>query len=362
MKVTIFYTNDFLIYEVRDLVIGDNHFGIKTNSVQWLDFQLKFYKEQIYKLLKENYYSRVVILGDLFDIRYAVNQQIGYEVKCLIREMVDTFNNVAFYIIAGNHDYYSPDVHYSQYNIYNLLFGYEFLELHRNLYIVHNDYLIEEGTIFAPWYWTENEEKFDELIKVINNYTEEEIKTIYCHSDLATWEGDGRLEKKPKGLAVVSGHIHNSWIDEKNKLYNIGSAFAINFNDVNNDKYIWDFDSDTHRIYNKFKNVTTPRFIQFSNEDIFTITSGDMEMCHVRLFINTDNINKAQYIERLAEIKKTFDYLSIKILTVNSNIIEEAEGKPLDTNITDFIENNIPDDLKEKYNYIKEIVNSKEEE
>ena len=52
--------------------------------------------------IKKNNYNRVVFLGDIFDIRYSINTQVGMKVKNLVRYMSKTFNKVEFYFIAGN--------------------------------------------------------------------------------------------------------------------------------------------------------------------------------------------------------------------------------------------------------------------
>ena len=348
---------------MKDLIIGDCHFGIKNNSTQWLEYQIKFFKEQFIPELSKNSYDRVIFLGDIFDIRYAINQYIGYEVKWMFREFSDKFPDVSFYIVAGNHDYYSPDKDYSKYNAYNLLFGYEFTSIHKNIKIIQDEYFIEDKTVFAPWYATENSENFKAMIDKINSMPENERPNImYCHSDLATWPIDGRLEIKPKDMFIISGHIHNMQQDSNNNLYNIGSMFPINFSDVDTKKYFYCFDTDEMKFKEAFENVTTPRFIQFNNEEIFILQPNDLSNSYVRIFISSENINKAKYIERLTEIKKTFDYISIKIQTINQNILDNLENVEINSNITDFIHSNIPENLLNKYEYVKNIVETKDNE
>ena len=53
--------------------------------------------------------------------------------------MLLKFPNVMFYMIAGNHDYYSPLEEFATYNVYNMLFTQEFLQIHKNLIIVNQD-------------------------------------------------------------------------------------------------------------------------------------------------------------------------------------------------------------------------------
>ena len=44
---------------MKDLVIGDIHFGIKTNSPVWLEHQVNFFEKQIFPIIKKNNYDRV---------------------------------------------------------------------------------------------------------------------------------------------------------------------------------------------------------------------------------------------------------------------------------------------------------------
>ena len=87
---------------MRQLLIGDCHFGVYSNSVNWLEKQLQFFNTQVREVLDTKSIDRVVFLGDLFDIRYSVNQQVGIEVKNLIRDLLTQYSNIEFYFIAGN--------------------------------------------------------------------------------------------------------------------------------------------------------------------------------------------------------------------------------------------------------------------
>ena len=124
---------------MRDLIIGDMHIGIKNNSISWLESQLEFFDKQIFDIIENKNIERVIFLGDLSDIRYSINQQVGIELQNKIREMLLKFPNVMFYMIAGNHDYYSPLEEFATYNVYNMLFTQEFLQILKNLIIVNQD-------------------------------------------------------------------------------------------------------------------------------------------------------------------------------------------------------------------------------
>ena len=93
---------------MRKLVIGDIHFGVKSNSLFWLETQLELFDKQIFDIIENKNIDQVIFLGDVSDIRYSINQQIGIEIRDLFRKMLDKFSDKQFIICAGNHDYYSP--------------------------------------------------------------------------------------------------------------------------------------------------------------------------------------------------------------------------------------------------------------
>ena len=331
---------------MRKLVIGDLHFGIKSNSVTWLESQLEFFDKQIFDAIENKNIDKVVFLGDVHDIRYSINQQIGIEIRNLFRKMLDKFPDKEFIILAGNHDYYTPLEEYSYYNFYELVFGDEFCKCHPNLRIINNDpWMDVDGSLYLPWYWTENEERWNEVISKENS-----AKLIYCHSDLEHWE-QSKIDSKGD-IIVISGHIHYPWVDIKNKLYNIGACDALTFNDVNSPRYIYTVIDGV--IIEKFENVTTPKFRQFYNEEIFTVSETDFDNSFVRLYINSANVNKARYIEQIKYLKSSYMNSNIKVNVIDDNIINSVQGVNLSTNIDTYIEENIPAHLLEKYEIIKD--------
>lgn len=338
----------------RNLVIGDMHFGIKSNNVTWLDYQMKFFKDQIIPAIKEKNIDKVIFLGDLFDIRYSVNQQIGLEVKKLIRSLLEYFKDKTFIFLAGNHDYYSPLEDLQEYNVYDLLFDKDFKENHLNAIFVTETPLLLDESLYLPWYMTENPDHFDSML--YNYKFGQEVKSIYCHTDLAIWPGP-RITAL-RGCPVYSGHIHNIMIDEENKLYNLGSACAFTFSDVNETKFLYIIED--HKIVDKIANITTPMFKRFYNEDIFTIDDNDVKDSFIQLCISTDNINKAQYIDQVKYLKSTYTDSSIRVHPIEDTMSTTtfvAEG--FNTNITQFIEDNIPEHLTVKYEIIKDKLKDK---
>ena len=119
---------------MRELVIGDMHFGVKSNSVEWLNKQCELLNKQVTKITKEDNIDRIVFLGDVFDVRYSINQQVASEVKECIRNLalLCASKNMYIVFVAGNHDYYSPLENLQEYNAYDLVFGEEYRKCHPN--------------------------------------------------------------------------------------------------------------------------------------------------------------------------------------------------------------------------------------
>ena len=334
---------------MRDLIIGDLHFGIKNNSVTWMEFQLEFFDKQIFKIIEEKEIQRVIFLGDLHDIRYSINQQVGIELQKKVREMITKFPNVMFYMIAGNHDYYSPLEEFVQYNIYEMIFSKEFLLYHNNLKIVNVEPLLtNDGVLMLPWYWTENPDHIDELLYNYDFGTE--VKMILCHTDLTTWPG-ARIASF-KGVPIYSGHIHFIVEDRLCNLFNIGAAVPLTFNDVNQDRYLYILED--YRIIEKIANVTTPQFKRAYNEQIFELDDKYFENSYVQICISSSNMAKAKYVEKLKELKQTYISSTIRLHIIDDETnIDTLSVEGFNTNLEVYIEQNIPSHLDEKYNLIK---------
>ena len=340
---------------MKQLLIGDCHFGTSSNSVVWLENQLKFFNTQFIEVLDNKEIDRIVFLGDLTDIRYSINQQVGIELKHLIRELSNKYPNKEFFFIAGNHDYYSPLEEFHEYNSYELMFGEEFIQVHPNIRIINNEpYYDNEGNLYLPWYYTENFQHFSDLLYSINV---KEIKNIFCHDDLMKWDysrtslfGDAK---------VWSGHIHNAKIYDNQNLIQVGSMFSFNFSDVNTTKHMYLIDGN--ELIEKIENVVTPRFRRFFNDEIFDLTEEDFKNAYVQLCIFNTNINKLKYIERIKEIKSNYAQYNVRIQVIDNSMGETLELSYFNANIDNYIHDNIPEYLSTKYETVKDKIKNKKE-
>jgi hypothetical protein len=108
-------------------------------------------------------------------------------------------------------------------------------------------------------------------------------------------------------------------------------------------------------VVKRVKNNITPQFKQLYNEKIFDANEDVFNNSYVRLCISASNINKAKYIDQIKYLKSTYLDANIRI-----NIIDEFDNGEMlsvdgfNTNIQTYIEDNIPEHLNNKYEYIKE--------
>ena len=345
---------------MRELLIGDLHFGIKSNSVIWLNKQCEFFRTQIFDIVKTKNLDRIVFLGDLTDARYSINQQVGIELKKVIRELSVLFESVnpdgKIIFVAGNHDFYTPTEDFANYNSYRLLFDEDFLKNHTNIIIVDQEPKMLDGALYLPWYWTDNTDHFDEILYRFDFKTD--VQAIYCHADLSIWPG-ARITSL-KNTPVYSGHIHNIYEDVIGNLYNLGAALPLTYADVNEKRYVYILED--FKVVEKIQNITTPQFIRLTNEEIFDIPENTLKPNnYILICISKSKMNNLEYLDKIKYIKENYVDNTIRIHVINNEEYTNNYTEHVDifsTNISDYIKTNIPDHLKERYNYIKEKIDN----
>ena len=86
-------------------LITDTHFGARNDSLLFLDFFSKFYKNIFFPTLKERGITEVIHLGDVVDRRKFINYKTLNSMKeILFFPLKEMGGNVK--IIVGNHDIY----------------------------------------------------------------------------------------------------------------------------------------------------------------------------------------------------------------------------------------------------------------
>lgn len=363
------------------LVIGDVHFGVKNNSQQWLRAQIDLFKKQIFPIIENAEslnISDIVFLGDMFDIRSATNTVTAVCVKDIVREMcsIAARHDVFIYIIAGNHDFFSPLEQHKSYSAYYAVFGHEFEEAHKNIqFIVTAPYYIRKfnragNTVMGrvalwPWYETENKESFIKNINYIykeNKAGNEPVRACYMHCDLpgACMDTDIRRAVKKCGVPMYSGHIHYITGDNSLNIYNLGACMQYNFQDADAERYIYIINEAKNAIV-RIENTVTPKFSIIPETEMFDDAKimERAECGFVEIEVLSSNIKKAKYNERLKEVQ-----LMLSASETRVKIVAAAEKQgdecaaPMTDDINKYIENNIPGHLTRRFISIKETLNN----
>lgn len=315
------------------VLFTDTHFGVKNNSMTWLQSQLDFiYKQFIPELteLKRTHPKdrvNLIHLGDVFDSRSTVSTYVATKVReafAELRNVVDEFD-----IIAGNHDYYSPNT--DEVCSIDLLLSGLGINLHTK-----DSYMTLDGDLYLPWYEYQNVERYSKI----------KAKRIFTHADIV-------MENKLYDVPIYSGHLHIPHIKERKGIYNIGSCFSLNFADSNSNRGYYIITDDNIEFV---PNQQSIKFWRLYNDEIFDenfiylLKRND----YVELYISETNMSKEKYIN---ELKKYTDKCNhVWIIPKVENKITSLENGFEAYDIEAIMEGMIPDDLKNHFNKVKNII------
>lgn len=315
------------------VLFTDTHFGVKNNSMTWLNSQLDFiYKQFIpeleeYKRTHPNENINLIHLGDVFDSRSTISTYIATKVRTAfsdLRQVVDRFD-----IIAGNHDYYSPNSS-EVCSIDLLLHGLD-IDIHSQ-----ESYLTYDGDLYLPWYQYHEIESVRQLIE------RGVVKRIFTHADIVT-------ERVPYlGVPIYSGHLHIPDIKPEINRFNLGSCYALNFADSNNHRGYYILKEDKWKF---IPNIQSIQFWRLYDEDIFDpynayIKDGD----YIEIYISQSNMSKANYIEKMNEM--TSHFKNIWIIPQTEDFIGDNLEKFEGYDIESIVKKSIPGHLKSKFDNV----------
>lgn len=303
---------------MKKILFTDTHFGIKNNSITWLNSQMDFiYKQLIPYIEKQREPILLIHLGDVFDSRSSISPYVASKVV----EAFKALSNIVekFIVIGGNHDYYSPNS--DQVDSLNLLFSKLDIELVTNkIYKYDND-------LFIPWY--EWGKEFD-----LNG-----IKNIFAHTDIVN-------ELVPyTGINIWSGHIHIPMI--KDNLYNIGSCYALNFADANQKRGFYVMDDDCVEF---IPNEYSIKFWRLMDDEIFDGLDRK-QWDYLEIYIKQSNTYNPEYMKRIEELAGKHKHIWVipksDEIELNGNI-DKFEGY----DILSITQNLIPEHLKDKFEMV----------
>lgn len=318
---------------MNKILITDTHYGIKQNSSIWLNSQIDFIYNELIPYIKTIGECAVYHLGDVFDSRSSINPMVANKVR---QTFIDLSKHCkgGVYIIAGNHDYYSPIENEQNINSVDLILS----NIDGVYLITKESKLITPTDLLMPWF---EFYKYDTLKEKIKQHNP---KNIFCHTDLL--QLDNKYKNLLKNVNIYSGHIHYPFF--KNNFYNLGSTYALTFADCNSERGFYELDDNNHLQFHPAKNII--KFYRFYNDDIFSIDYKSIANDYVELYINKSNLLNEEYSNRIAMISKTIH--NITVIPIDENIACDTAIEFESYNIIDICKKNIPEKLYKKFNEI----------
>jgi len=241
-------------------LIADSHFGIKKSNDNFLQSQLRFFKDEFVPYLKKNDIKHIFWLGDIFDNRNHLNVKLKNYVYDLFEDDLKDFKIT---MLVGNHDTYfnsSTDIH-----------ALKWFKKFDNIEVIED---ITEVTVYnkrilvVPW--QVNNANF---MKRLN---EMDVKAKICmgHFDFAGFYLN-KFKLNESGLVannffdkfnfVFSGHFHtrNKQKQSKSEIVYIGSPYQLTRNDIGEERGCMILDLKTNK-YEYLNNSTSIKFVQLN--------------------------------------------------------------------------------------------------
>jgi DNA repair exonuclease SbcCD nuclease subunit len=337
---------------VKVCLLGDVHFGMRGDSISFLDYGEKFYTETFFPYLINNNIKTIIQLGDFFDRRKYIN---FYSLKRTKEMFLNKLNeyNIKMFVLAGNHDTYHKNT--NNINSLDLL-----LQEYCNITIIDkpdNYYLGEKNSnppmfCIIPWICADNYEETMEIIKntkaniCIGHF---EISGFSMHAGQKSEEG---LDKKIFGKfdKVFSGHYHHRSTQE-NITY-VGTPMEMTWQDYNDQKGFHLFDTDTYDLeFIPNPNIMFHRITYDDKKDSITeITSKDLTM-YTNTYVKVVVINKTNPF--------LFDKFMENIYNVNPIDVTIVEDH---TDLTEGVEDDTIDQAQDTMTIIEHFVDGIKEE
>jgi DNA repair exonuclease SbcCD nuclease subunit len=289
---------------MKIVLITDLHFGSRNDSIHFLDFYEKFYKNTFFPYLFDNNIRTVLILGDTFDRRKYVN---FYTLKRAKEMFFDKLfeRGIDVHMLAGNHDTYFKNT--NDVNSVDLL-----LREYGNINAIDHPAEIYVGPhkiCMVPWICPEN---FDDSMQMLKETDASicmghlEIAGFAMHRGMPSEEGLNRALFN-KFEYTFSGHYHHK--SNADGIYYLGNPYELTWQDYN--------DTRGFHLFDLAKRELT--FIPNPNVMFHRLSYDDKEKS-IKEITNTDVSIYANTYVKVVVVNKTNPYLFDKFLNMLYNV------------------------------------------
>lgn len=289
---------------MKVLVITDQHFGVRNDSLIYIEYYKKFYSKVVLPFIKKFNITHVLCLGDTFDRRKSIN----FNSLEVAKEMWFTplqELGVTMTMLVGNHDIYYKNT--LRINAPSLLLGE-----YTNISIIDSptEFNIGDLSIFGvPWICDDNKlETFEMLEKSMS-------PLCVGHLEFSGFEVvpgivmDHGIEQGPfkKFKKVLSGHFHTK--STKDNIHYLGNPYELYWNDYQASRGFHILDTDTLDLkfyknpYNMFEKIYYNDVDKLINPNNFTNKYVKLIVEKRENQILFDNTVKMLYDAGVADLK-----------------------------------------------------------
>jgi len=263
---------------MRSILLGDTHLGIKNSNLFWLDLTYQLFQEIVDYCIK-NDISNIIHGGDFFHTRYSLNVltiSYSYKIVDLLRK-----NNIHMYICIGNHDQY-----YKKHQKHHALMIFE---KYSNITIIDTPTELDDE-ILCPWNTLPDKTNKKTLIGhyeingVVTNASGYEMTSAKLSiTDFNQFD------------KVYSSHFHTK--SSNSNIEYIGSAFAMDMNDINSERGYYLYEGGYVRDFIEF--TTAPKFVRFTSTDDFDNIDIKNNICKVIFIESCTDIESMKIVDKI---------------------------------------------------------------
>ena len=332
-------------------LITDQHFGARNDSIHFLDFYEKFYKDTFFPTLDSSGIDTVLILGDTFDRRKYVN---FYSLK-RTKEMF--FDELArrgsrVFMLAGNHDTYFKNT--NEVNSVDLLLkeydNVSVIDFPETIHISHG--AVGTDICMIPWICPEN---YNQCLAEIENTSADlcmghfEIAGFAMHRGMPSHEGLNR-DIFRRFDRVFSGHYHHR--STSDNITYLGNPYELTWQDYNDPRGFHIFDLDDYTLeFIPNPNIMFHRVIYDDREESITEINNKDLTKYTNTYVKVVVVNKTNpYL---------FDKFMNNLYQVNSIDITIAEDM---VDLTEGVEDDMINEAEDTITIINKFVDGIEEE
>lgn len=312
------------------VMLGDIHFGVRNNSVEWIENIKNYFYNFFIPYLKKlnNKKVALIINGDVFDNRQSLDINVLTTVLEIFNSILDINKEMVIYIVIGNHDSYKKKE--------NDITSLAIFEQFERIEVIQNPTYTTmfNGTklLFVPW-----SGDMEQQNEVVNN---NDADFIFMHNDIKSGYYDnnrpilnGVSVTTINNKKIYSGHIHKRY--DSDKFTYIGSPYHLKRSDIGNTKGIYSliYNKDNNKWEEVFTyNDYSPIFIRVKIEDILEKNIEELKNIFYNNYVDiVIKKNVCKYLNK----QKLLDALSCLKYKKISIIVENEEVVMIDNIITD---------------------------